>query len=62
MSEDVAEKLMPKFSRLSIEYQQEIIPISNGTVEQLHELVQLVSSKTVSKNSNWLTVRLSLAN
>ncbi|XP_011190615.1 uncharacterized protein LOC105217359 isoform X1 [Zeugodacus cucurbitae] len=47
MSEDVAEKLMPKFSRLSIEYQQEIIPISNGTVEQLHELVQLVATKTI---------------
>ncbi|XP_067632884.1 NADP-dependent alcohol dehydrogenase C 1 isoform X2 [Eurosta solidaginis] len=47
ISEDVAEKLMPKFSRLAIESQQEIIPISDGTVEQLHELVQLVASKTI---------------
>ena len=47
ISDEVAEKLMPKFSRLSSEYQQEIIAISNGTVEQLRELVQLVADKKV---------------
>lgn len=47
ISEEVAEKLLPKFSRLSNEYQQEIIPISNGSAEQLAELVQLVSDKKI---------------
>ncbi|KRF80300.1 quinone oxidoreductase isoform X2 [Drosophila virilis] len=47
ISEEVAEKLLPKFSRLSNEYQQEIIPISNGTAEQLAELVQLVANKKI---------------
>ncbi|KAM8713012.1 hypothetical protein ACLKA7_013344 [Drosophila subpalustris] len=47
ISEEVAEKLLPKFSRLSNEYQQEIIPISNGTAEQLEELVQLVANKKI---------------
>lgn len=47
ISDEVAEKLMPKFSRLSNEYQQEIIPISNGTAEQLAELVQLVANKKI---------------
>ncbi|KAH8297286.1 hypothetical protein KR044_010109 [Drosophila immigrans] len=47
ISEEVAEKLLPKFSRLSNEYQQEIIPISNGSAEQLAELVQLVANKKI---------------
>ncbi|XP_030378929.1 quinone oxidoreductase isoform X2 [Scaptodrosophila lebanonensis] len=47
ISDEVAEKLLPKFSRLSSEYQQEIIPISNGTAEQLAELVQLVATKKI---------------
>ncbi|KAH8253068.1 hypothetical protein KR032_003457 [Drosophila birchii] len=47
ISDEVAEKLLPKFSRLSNEYQQEIIPISNGTAEQLAELVELVANKKI---------------
>ncbi|XP_037950305.1 zinc-type alcohol dehydrogenase-like protein C1773.06c isoform X2 [Teleopsis dalmanni] len=47
ISDEVAEKLMPKFSRLSNEYQQEIIPISNGSVNQLHDLVTLVANKSI---------------
>lgn len=47
ISEEVAEKLMPKFSRLSNEYQQEIVPVSNGSVQQLRELVQLVADKKI---------------
>ncbi|XP_068147514.1 quinone oxidoreductase isoform X1 [Drosophila tropicalis] len=47
ISDEVAEKLLPKFSRLSNEYQQEIIPISNGTAEQLADLVELVANKKI---------------
>ncbi|ALC41159.1 CG1600 [Drosophila busckii] len=47
ISDEVAEKLLPKFSRLSNEYQQEIIPISNGTAEQLAQLVELVANKKI---------------
>jgi len=47
ISDDVAEKLLPKFSRLSIEYQQEIIPVSNGTVQQLRDIVNLVANGSV---------------
>ncbi|XP_001361398.2 zinc-type alcohol dehydrogenase-like protein C1773.06c isoform X1 [Drosophila pseudoobscura] len=47
ISDEVAEKLLPKFSRLSNEYQQEITPISNGTAEQLAELVELVATKKI---------------
>ena len=47
MSEDVAEKLMPKFSRLATENQQQIIPISTGPVEQLRQLVDLVANKQI---------------
>ncbi|XP_032590602.1 zinc-type alcohol dehydrogenase-like protein C1773.06c isoform X2 [Drosophila grimshawi] len=47
ISEEVAEKLLPKFSRLTNEYKQEIVPISNGTVEQLAQLVQLVADKKI---------------
>lgn len=47
ISDDVAEKLMPKFSRLATEYQQEVIPISNGSVKQLQDLVELVANKKI---------------
>lgn len=47
ISEDVAEKLMPKFARLSIQYEQQIIAINNGSVEQLRELVELVADKKI---------------
>lgn len=47
ISEDVGEKLMPKFSRLSIENNQQIIPVSCGTVEQLRQLVDIVANKKI---------------
>ncbi|XP_073847208.1 death resistor Adh domain containing target isoform X2 [Musca autumnalis] len=47
ISDEVAEKLMPKFARLSVEYQQEIIAINSGSVEQLKELVKMVADKKI---------------
>lgn len=47
ISEEVAEKLLPKFARLASENQQEIIPISNGSIQQLHDLVQLVANEKI---------------
>lgn len=47
ISEEVAEKLLPKFARLANENQQEIIPISNGSIQQLHDLVELVANKKI---------------
>lgn len=47
ISEDVAEKLLPKFSRLSIENSQQILPISSGSVEQLRQLVHIVADKKI---------------
>lgn len=44
ISDDVAERLLPKFSRRANEKEVHIQPVPIGTVEQLHELVQLVAS------------------
>uniref|UniRef100_U5ESH0 Putative zinc-binding oxidoreductase n=1 Tax=Corethrella appendiculata TaxID=1370023 RepID=U5ESH0_9DIPT len=44
ISEDVAEKLLPKFSRRADEREQIIEAVPLGTIEQLHKLVQLVAS------------------
>lgn len=41
---EVADRLLPKFSRRAEERQQSIKPVEPGTLEQLHELVQLVAS------------------
>lgn len=41
---EVADRLLPKFSRLAEDRQQSIRPVELGTLEQLHELVQLVAS------------------
>lgn len=47
VSEEVAERLLPKFSRLAADRQQRIEAVSNGTVEQLQQLVQNVASGEV---------------
>ncbi|XP_034251512.1 quinone oxidoreductase isoform X1 [Thrips palmi] len=44
MCSEVAEKLMPKFSRLADERQQRIKAVDMGTIEQLQELVKLVGN------------------
>ncbi|KAK0168474.1 hypothetical protein PV327_002268 [Microctonus hyperodae] len=44
---DVADRLLPKFSRRAEEREQSIKPVEPGTLEQLNELVQLVSSGKV---------------
>lgn len=48
ISEEVAEKLLPKFSRKADEMGQHILAVANGTIEQLHHLVKLVASNEVS--------------
>lgn len=47
VSDEVAEKLLPKFSRKAEERKQHIEPVPTGTIEQLHELVKLVATKEV---------------
>lgn len=47
ISEEVAERLLPKFARLADEREQRIRAVRPGTVEQLHELVQLVAENKV---------------
>ncbi|KAM7345825.1 death resistor Adh domain containing target isoform 2-T2 [Cochliomyia hominivorax] len=47
ISDDVGEKLLPKFSRLAQENNQQIIPISSGSVEQLRQLVDIVANKHI---------------
>lgn len=47
VSEEVAEKLLPKFSRKAEEMEQRITAVANGTIEQLHELVNLVSTNEI---------------
>ncbi|KAK1127250.1 hypothetical protein K0M31_003794 [Melipona bicolor] len=41
---EVADRLLPKFSRRAEEWQQSIKPVEPGTLEQLRELVELVAS------------------
>ena len=41
---EVADRLLPKFSRRAEERQQILKPVEPGSLEQLKELVQLVSS------------------
>jgi D-arabinose 1-dehydrogenase-like Zn-dependent alcohol dehydrogenase len=48
ISDETAEKLLPKFSRRAEERKQHIEPVPMGTIEQLHEVVRLVASKDVS--------------
>lgn len=44
IGEEVADRLLPKFSRRAHEKDINIVPVPIGTIEQLHELVALVSS------------------
>ncbi|XP_068628107.1 uncharacterized protein Drat [Battus philenor] len=43
VTEDVGEKLMPKFSKKADEMNVHIVVVPNGSIEQLKELVQLVA-------------------
>lgn len=47
ISDETAEKLLPKFSRRAEERKQHIEPVPSGTIEQLKEVVRLVASKDV---------------
>jgi D-arabinose 1-dehydrogenase-like Zn-dependent alcohol dehydrogenase len=47
ISDEVAEKLLPKFSRKAEERKQHIEPVPTGTIEQLHNLVDLVAKKEI---------------
>lgn len=48
VSEEVGEKLLPKFSSLAEKREQKLRAVANGTIEQLTELVRLVASHEVS--------------
>lgn len=48
ISDETAEKLLPKFSRRAEEKKLHIEPVPMGTIDQLHEIVKLVASKEVS--------------
>lgn len=47
ISDEVAEKLLPKFARKADERKQHIEPVPTGTIEQLHELVRLVATSEI---------------
>ncbi|EAA43419.2 AGAP009224-PA [Anopheles gambiae str. PEST] len=47
ISDEVAEKLLPKFSKRAEERGQTIEAAPTGTIEQLHQLVKLVSSNEI---------------
>lgn len=47
ISEDTAEKLLPKFHRRAEERKQHIEPVPMGTIEQLKDLVTLVANGDV---------------
>ncbi|KAL1493094.1 hypothetical protein ABEB36_011221 [Hypothenemus hampei] len=44
VSEEVAERLLPKFSRLIQQTNQKIEPVATGSIDQLKELVQHIAS------------------
>lgn len=48
VSEEVGERLLPKFSSLAEKREVKLHSVANGTIEQLTELVQLVSKREVS--------------
>lgn len=52
ISDEVSEKLLPKFGKRAEERGQTIEAVPTGTIEQLHQLVQLVSSNEVSLRGN----------
>ena len=47
VSSEVAEKLLPKFSRRAEEREQTIKPVDMGSIDQLKELVELVGKGEV---------------
>jgi len=47
VSEEVGEKLLPKFSSLAEKRKQKLRAVANGSIEQLKELVELVSSHKI---------------
>jgi len=49
ISSEVAERLLPKFSRRAEERQQSIKSVEVGSLDQLRELVELVASGQVSQ-------------
>lgn len=48
VSEEVGEKLLPKFSSLADKREVKLRSVADGTIEQLKQLVELVSSHEVS--------------
>lgn len=51
VSEEVGEKLLPKFSSLAEKREQKLRSVANGTIEQLKDLVTLVSTHEVNTYS-----------
>lgn len=47
LTEEVGEKLLPKFSKRAEERDQKMQAVPNGTIEQLSQLVELVAKKKV---------------
>jgi D-arabinose 1-dehydrogenase-like Zn-dependent alcohol dehydrogenase len=47
ISEETAEKLLPKFSRRAEERKVHIEPVPLGTIAQLHEVVRLVANNEI---------------
>jgi D-arabinose 1-dehydrogenase-like Zn-dependent alcohol dehydrogenase len=48
VSEEVAERLLPKFSSLIHKTNQKIEAVANGSIDQLKELVEYVASGEVT--------------
>lgn len=48
VTEEIGEKLMPKFAKRAEEREQKIQSVANGTIEQLRDLVDLVSTNVVN--------------
>ncbi|CAG9558586.1 unnamed protein product [Danaus chrysippus] len=47
VTEDVGDKLLPKFAKKADEMNVNIVAVQNGTIEQLRELVELVANGTI---------------
>lgn len=56
VSEEVGERLLPKFSSLAEKREVKLHAVANGTIEQLKQLVQLVSKREVSIASHRIDV------
>lgn len=48
VTEDIGEKLMPKFVKKAEEMNVNIVIVPNGTIEQLKDMVQLVAKGEAS--------------